>query len=131
MHPAMNTNVELSTPAELIVSATRALAAAAEAWKQVLILDPAQEDARKFFTGLGKLDAGSLKIKLASSIVAISSIHLLKIFMNAEKTDNDKLMWFTIIHMTFVVSAVAMGYLDRLTRQTLLRQRRRRRRSLT
>lgn len=67
---------------------------------------------------LGKMDSSSLKLKVAASIVAISSIHLLKIFMNAEKTDNDKLFWYTVIHMTFVVSAVAMGYLDRLTRHT-------------
>jgi uncharacterized protein (TIGR00645 family) len=65
---------------------------------------------------LGKMDSSSLKMKIAASIVAISSIHLLKIFMNAEKTDNDKLMWYTIIHMTFVLSAFAMGYLDRLSK---------------
>lgn len=63
---------------------------------------------------LGTMDASSLKMKIAASIVAISSIHLLRIFMNAEKTENDKLMWYTIIHMTFVVSAFAMGYLDKI-----------------
>ena len=63
---------------------------------------------------LGTMDASSLKMKIAASIVAISSIHLLRIFMNAEKTENDKLMWYTIIHMTFVISAFAMGYLDKL-----------------
>jgi uncharacterized protein (TIGR00645 family) len=63
---------------------------------------------------LGTMDASSLKMKIAASIVAISSIHLLKIFMNAEKTDNDKLLWYTIIHMTFVISAFAMGYLDKV-----------------
>ena len=67
---------------------------------------------------LGKMDSSSLKLKVAASIVAISSIHLLKIFMNAEKTDNDKLLWYTVIHMAFVLSALAMGYLDRLTRQS-------------
>ena len=63
---------------------------------------------------LGTMDASSLKMKIAASIVAISSIHLLRIFMNAEKTENDKLMWYTIIHMTFVISAFVMGYLDKL-----------------
>lgn len=63
---------------------------------------------------LGKLDAGTLKIKVASSIVAISSIHLLRAFMDAQKIDNDKLMWYVIIHLTFVVSAVMLGVLDRL-----------------
>jgi uncharacterized protein (TIGR00645 family) len=64
---------------------------------------------------LGKLDANSLKLKVASSIVAISSIHLLRAFMDAKETPNDKLMWYVIIHLTFVVSAVMMGVLDRIT----------------
>ncbi len=67
---------------------------------------------------LGTMDASSLKLKVAASIVAISSIHLLKIFMNAENIDNDKLLWYTLIHLTFVLSAFAMGYLDRMMRQT-------------
>jgi uncharacterized protein (TIGR00645 family) len=65
---------------------------------------------------LGKLDTGSLKLKVAAAIVAISSIHLLKAFMNAEQIPNDKLMWYVIIHLTFVISAVLMGVLDRITR---------------
>ena len=63
---------------------------------------------------LGKMDSSSLKAKIAASIVAISSIHLLKKFMAAESIDNDKLMWFVIIHLTFVFSAFAMGLLDAL-----------------
>ena len=66
---------------------------------------------------LGKLDAGSLKNKVAPSIVAISSIHLLKVFMNAENLPNDKIKWYLLIHITFVLSAFAMGYLDKLTRK--------------
>ncbi len=66
---------------------------------------------------LGTLDTNSLKNKVAASIVAISSIHLLKIFMNAQNIDNDKLLWYVIIHLTFVVSAVAMGLLDKLTKK--------------
>jgi len=65
---------------------------------------------------LGKMDSTSLKGKIAASIVAISSIHLLKIFMNVEHTNNDKLHWYVIIHLTFVVSAFAMGFLDKLTK---------------
>jgi uncharacterized protein (TIGR00645 family) len=65
---------------------------------------------------LGKMDSASLKNKVASSIVAISSIHLLKIFMDAEKFTTDYLMWYVIIHMTFVASAFAMGFLDKITR---------------
>ena len=63
---------------------------------------------------LGKLDAGTLKIKVAVSIVAISSIHLLRAFMNAEHIANDKLMWLVIIHLTFVISALLLGVLDKL-----------------
>ncbi len=65
---------------------------------------------------LGKMDAGSLKQKVAASIVAISSIHLLQKFMNAQSIDNDKLMWFVIIHLTFVVSAIGMAYVDKINK---------------
>jgi uncharacterized protein (TIGR00645 family) len=64
---------------------------------------------------LGKLDAGTLKLKVAASIVAISSIHLLQKFMDVETIAGDKLFWYVIIHMTFVVSAVMMGVLDRMS----------------
>jgi uncharacterized protein (TIGR00645 family) len=65
-------------------------------------------------TWVGKLDAGTLKLKVAASIMAISSINLLKAFMNAEDTPDDKLMWLVVIHLTFVVSAVLMGVLDKI-----------------
>ncbi len=67
---------------------------------------------------LGKLDAGSLKIKVASSIVAISSIHLLQIFLNANQYSDTTLMWYTIIHLTFVVSAVMLGWLEKIMATT-------------
>jgi uncharacterized protein (TIGR00645 family) len=63
---------------------------------------------------LGKFDAGTLKLKVAASIVAISSIHLLRVFMDAQQIANDKIMWYVILHLTFVVSAVLLGVLDRL-----------------
>lgn len=63
---------------------------------------------------LGKLDAGTLKLKVAASIVAISSIHLLQRFMEVEQIDNDKLMWYVIIHMTFVLSALLLAVLDKI-----------------
>ena len=65
---------------------------------------------------LGKMDATSLKNKGAASIVAISSIHLLRVFMDAKNVPDNKLMWYVIIHLTFVLSAFVMGYLDRLTK---------------
>lgn len=67
---------------------------------------------------LGKMDSASLKAKIAASIVAISSIHLLKVFMNAEQLPNDKIMWSAILHIVFVLSAVAMGLLDTKTKKT-------------
>ncbi|MFZ9695990.1 MAG: TIGR00645 family protein [Chitinophagaceae bacterium] len=66
---------------------------------------------------LGTLDTSTLKSKVAASIVAISSIHLLKIFVNAANVENDKLLWYVVIHITFVISAVAMGLLDKSTRK--------------
>ncbi len=65
---------------------------------------------------LGSLDATSLKNKVAASIVAISSIHLLKVFMNVEKIPSEKIKWYLLVHITFVISAFAMGYLDKLTK---------------
>ncbi len=63
---------------------------------------------------LGKLDSGSLKQKVAAAIVAISSIHLLKAFMAAQNISNDKLMWYVIIHLTFVLSAMGMALVDKM-----------------
>ena len=64
---------------------------------------------------LGKLDAGTLKLKVAASIVAISSIHLLRVFMNATQIENDKIMWYVVLHITFVISALLLGVLDRIS----------------
>ena len=66
---------------------------------------------------LGKMDAGSLKNKVAASIVAISSIHLLRIFMNISTIENDKLLWYVIVHLTFVLSSLVMCWIDLLTRK--------------
>ena len=63
---------------------------------------------------LGKLDAGTLKLKVAASIVAISSIHLLRAFMNAQQIPNDKLLWYVVMHLTFVISALLLGVLDKI-----------------
>ena len=66
---------------------------------------------------LGKLDSGTLKLKVAASIVAISSIHLLRIFVNTPQIPNDKLMWYVILHMTFVFSALLVAFMDKMTKQ--------------
>jgi len=70
------------------------------------------DDGEEKLGWLGRMDSSSLKAKIAASIVAISSIHLLKVFMNTEATDNDKILWYVLLHITFVVSAFAMGILD-------------------
>ncbi|WP_343188408.1 TIGR00645 family protein (plasmid) [Buchnera aphidicola (Ceratoglyphina bambusae)] len=66
---------------------------------------------------MGTMDVNSIKNKVASSIVAISSVHLLRIFMNAEKILDNKIMWFVIIHLTFVISAFGMAYIDKMSKK--------------
>lgn len=67
---------------------------------------------------LGEIDAGSLKIKVASTIVAISSIHLLQIFLDVGTQSGEHLMWYTLIHLAFVVSALFLAFIDRISAQT-------------
>ncbi|MFS0828823.1 TIGR00645 family protein [Pseudomonas phoenicis] len=74
------------------------------------------DEGKEKLSWLGKMDSTSLKMKVAASIVAISSIHLLRVFMDAQNISPQYLMWYVIIHMTFVVSAFVMGYLDKLTK---------------
>lgn len=74
------------------------------------------DESKEKLSWLGKMDSSSLKMKVAASIVAISSIHLLRVFMDARNIPNDKILWYVILHMTFVVSAFGMGYLDKLTK---------------
>jgi uncharacterized protein (TIGR00645 family) len=64
---------------------------------------------------LGTIDSGSLKIKVASTIVAISSIDLLQIFLDITKYANDKVMWATLVHLAFVFSALILAYVDKMT----------------
>lgn len=71
-------------------------------------------DEGKKLDWLGKLDASALKLKVAASIVAISSIHLLQVFMNTQQTPNDKILWYVIVHLTFVISSVLMAVMDRI-----------------
>ncbi len=63
---------------------------------------------------LGKLDASTLKLKVATSIVAISSIHLLRVFVKIDEIPNDKILWYVLVHLTFVVSALLMAVMDRV-----------------
>lgn len=61
---------------------------------------------------MGTLDFSGLKIKLIASIVAISGIHLLKIFMNLPKYTTTELQWYVTLHLTFVGSGVAFALMD-------------------
>jgi uncharacterized protein (TIGR00645 family) len=63
---------------------------------------------------LSHVNAGVLKVKLATAIIGISSIHLLKTFINAEHLDDKTLLWQTLIHLTFVISALAIAYTETL-----------------
>jgi uncharacterized protein (TIGR00645 family) len=71
---------------------------------------------------LSHVNAGVLKIKLSTAIIGISSIHLLKSFINANNLTQHTLMWQVIIHLVFLFSALAMAYVDKTMTQTLALQ---------
>lgn len=68
---------------------------------------------------LSHVNANILKVKLATAIIGISSIHLLKTFISADSMSDKALLWQTIIHVTFILSAVAIAYIDRLLSHSL------------
>lgn len=61
---------------------------------------------------MGHVDFTDLKIKLISSIVAISGIHLLKVFMNINNYDKDKIILYVVVHLSFVISGVLLALMD-------------------
>ncbi len=63
---------------------------------------------------LSHVNASVLKVKLATAIIGISSIHLLKTFINAANYDEKVLMWQTVIHVVFLLSAMAIAMTDRI-----------------
>jgi uncharacterized protein (TIGR00645 family) len=63
---------------------------------------------------LSHVNANVLKVKLATAIIGISSIHLLKTFINAQNMDEKTMLWQVVIHVTFLVSAVSIAWIDRL-----------------
>lgn len=63
---------------------------------------------------LSNVDPGTIKIKVATSIVGISSIHLLTSFLNSDKLSSEKLMWQVIIHIAFVLSALLLAVIDKM-----------------
>ena len=79
-----------------------------------LDLDEGEEKPR----WLSTMDSDSLKHKVAASIVAISTIDLLKVFIDVKIIPNDKLLWYVVIHITFVLSAFIMGFLDKMGKKS-------------
>jgi uncharacterized protein (TIGR00645 family) len=63
---------------------------------------------------LSHVNASVLKVKLATAIIGISSIHLLKTFINADNYSEKVLLWQTTIHVAFLLSAMAIAMTDRL-----------------
>lgn len=66
----------------------------------------------------GTLDFSALKLKLIGSIVAISGIHLLKVFMDIQKSSETQVKWMVIIHLVFVCSGVLLAVMDRIAAST-------------
>ncbi|AGT07491.1 TIGR00645 family protein [Paracoccus aminophilus] len=64
---------------------------------------------------LGEVDFSGLKLKLVASIVAISSIHLLKVFMDVGSYPPEKIRWMVIIHLVFLLSGVLLALMDWIT----------------
>jgi uncharacterized protein (TIGR00645 family) len=60
------------------------------------------------------VNASVLKVKLGTAIIGISSIHLLKTFINAENYTDKTLLWQTVIHVAFLASALAIAATDRI-----------------
>ena len=67
---------------------------------------------------LSHVNAGVLKVKLATALIGISSIHLLKTFINADRLDQNVIVAQIGIHLTFVVSALVMAWTDRIMNNT-------------
>ncbi len=69
---------------------------------------------------LSHVNAGMLKVKLAVALIGISSIHLLKTFINSANLPDRAIFWQVTIHLTFVVSAFAMAYTDKVMTSSVM-----------
>ncbi len=76
----------------------------------------ANEAEKEELRWVGRTDYANLKLKVATAIVAISSIHLLQIFLKADDYSTEAVMLRLAIHAVFVVGALLLGLLDRITR---------------
>jgi uncharacterized protein (TIGR00645 family) len=66
---------------------------------------------------LKKVDAGTLKVKLAGSLVGVSGIHLLQTFINIKNNDMEHVKWQVIIHLVFLASSVMLAYSEKILHQ--------------
>jgi len=66
---------------------------------------------------LQKIDAGTLKIKLSGSLVGVSGIHLLQVFINIKNHESEHIMWLVIIHVVFLLSSIMLAYSEKLLHQ--------------
>ena len=67
---------------------------------------------------LDRINTSTLKIKLSISLITISSIHLLETFINVDQQSDRSIMWQVAIHLAFIVSALAMAFIDRMSHQS-------------
>tara|TARA_A100001015_G_C14805366_1_gene638642 strand:- start:36 stop:488 length:453 start_codon:yes stop_codon:yes gene_type:complete len=70
---------------------------------------------------MGTVDFSGLKLKLVSSIVAISGIHLLKVFFGIDKYTENQIILFIAVHLTFVLSGVLLAYMDYLVTKSKIK----------
>ena len=68
---------------------------------------------------LSHVNAGVLKVKLAVALISISSIHLLRTFINAAQTDDRVIVTQVTIHAAFLLSAIAIAYTDKIMMQAI------------
>ncbi len=66
---------------------------------------------------LQKVDAGTLKVKLAGSLVGVSGIHLLQTFINIKNHETEHVMWQVIIHVVFLLSSVMLAWSEKILHQ--------------
>lgn len=69
---------------------------------------------------LSHVNAGVLKVKLATALIGISSIHLLKTFieLGSKPVSDNAVLWQVVVHMTFVISALLLAWTDRISTKT-------------
>ena len=73
------------------------------------------DDSQSSLLWLTKLDVGSIKVKIVTSIAVISAVDLLRTFLEVDGVANDKLLWLVVIHGTLVATAIAFAAIERMS----------------